>query len=160
MTAKLDDRVPQGESVVFRTSSRRVPVWVSFGFLALVVVWGLYFWASELLSDSVLWILMLLLIAALSSFLQVWFEAGAALVTEKRLLYDRGPAATIWGRERILDLPLSGIAEIRKKRSWLGKDYQLLLADGRPLAIGSMSKSRHLIDAVSEASGLPVSGDR
>ena len=145
--------------MIFRTSSRRVQGWVCYGFLALAVAWGLYFWASDLLIDSVLWILWALVLAALSFLLQVWLEAGA-LVTEKRLLYDRGPAATILGRERIFDLSLSGIAEIWRKRSWLGEDYQLLLADGRLLAIGSMSKPRDLIDALSEASGRPVSGDR
>ena len=160
MTASLIESIPHGETAVYQTSPKRVPLWLPFAFLGLATVWCLYFWASDLLSETVLWIVYMLLLAACGFFLQVWLEAAAALVTGKRLLYDRGPAATLWGQQRILDLPFTVIADIRVKRSWLGNSFQLLLADGRPVELGWIAKPRDLIDAVSRASGVSVSDDR
>ena len=95
MAARLDDMLEPGERVVYRTGTNRTAVRV---FLVLASVVWLMLAVFAVYFETASWFFSTLLIAIPASALAIWLQTGAAIVSNCRLLLDRGPTATLWGR--------------------------------------------------------------
>ncbi len=157
MADRLDERLQPGERVLYQTQPNHASVWlVLVMFAVLAVGWGLFVWATDVTFDKVFWLFLVLFLIMLKlAFHYAWLSSGAALVTERRLLYDRGPVATLWSRQRVHDIPHREIAEIGG--GGISDAFSLHLTDGRVLPLGNIAKQRRLAEALAEASGAPMS---
>lgn len=157
MADRLDERLQPGERVVYQTRSNRAFVWLVLTlFAGLVVGWGLFFGATDLPFDKVSWLFHALFLAILSWFVHAWLSNGTALVTEHRLLYDCGPLATLWSRQRVYDIPHREIAEIRGTAGDRRETLSLSLTDGRELSLWNVADRHGLAKALCAASGASM----
>ena len=80
-----------------------------------------------------------------------WFQTGAAIVTDRRLLYDRGPWSTLRSGQRLTAIALVEIAELRgMKPSWR-QSPSLRLTDKRVIGLGDIPNPKRLAEALAIA---------
>ena len=156
MASRLDKRLEPGERVVYRSPSGR-PVTRHYVILGLAVV--LPSGLLVALTPTPAWVLYGALVGVAAPGLAAWLSLGAALVTERRLLYDRGVSATLWSWQRVIEVAHGEIVEIRVSRSFWLKGLSLRLADGRVLALPPLANHEAMAEALSAVTGLPLSTD-
>jgi hypothetical protein len=158
MAGTLDQLIRPGERVVYRTGTKRTAVRV-FLILAsalafvVVILWALFVAVFAVSFETVSWVFSTLLIAIVASALGIWLQSGAAIVTTRRMLLDRGPGATLWTLQRRFDLPLSEIAEISGIEPGWHQAPRLHLTDGRVLEIGTIADPEQLAEALARVRG-------
>jgi len=146
MAARLDDLLESRERVVYRARrSRSAARIVLITVFVVTVFWGLFIATS---APRVSWPFGASLAAALAAALSIWLQPGPIIVTDRRLLCDRGPWAAIWRSQRCFALPL---AEVRGIKLGWGQALSLRLADGRVLALRNIANPKRLAGTLSTA---------
>ncbi len=152
MGARLDQMLEPGERVVYRTDTYRGIVRVLYALMAVIVLfWGLFAALSGLTSERIWWVIAAVLGAMLAGAFGHWLNTGAAIVTDRRLLYDHGPWATVWSRQRLIAVPFVEIAEYRNLEPSWRHAPSLHLTNGRVIGLGNISNPRRLAEALAVA---------
>lgn len=160
MRSTLDKLVQPGERVVFQTALRGrvlgralIPVIILVCAFTLL---GTLAYAVFVGRNMAFFFSTLCLLGLLPSvFLSTWLERSEAIVTNRRLLYDRGPVAWLWSWKRVYDIPHTEIAEIKSTEEGSREALALRLADGLQLDLPVPNK-RGLAEALAVVTGLPL----
>ena len=152
MTARLDQMLEPGERVVYRSDTFRTALRVFFASLAAIAVcWGLFLAFSGVEFGMDVRAINIGLAAVFGGSFAVWFQSGAAIVTDRRLLYDRGPWASFWGRQRLVAIALVDISELTGMRPSWRQAPSLRLTDGRVIGLGGIRNPKRLAEALATA---------
>lgn len=154
MTTRIEDLLEFGERVVYRTDTFRMALRVFFASLAAIAVcWGLFLALSSIEFGMAAQAINISLAAGFGVAFGVWFQTGAAIVTDHRLLYDSGPWATVWSRQRLIAVPLAEIAEFTGLEPSWRHAPSLRLTDGRVIGLGGIRNPNRLVEALSSTPG-------
>ena len=149
MARRFDQMLEPGERVVYRTDTFRTALRVFFASLAAIVVcWGLFLSLSDVETGMAARAITILLAVGFGVSFGVWFWSGAAIVTDRRLLYDRGPWASFWGRQRLVAIALVDISELTGMRPSWRQAPSLRLTDGQVIGLGGIRNPKRLAEAL------------